>query len=73
MTRQCEFRMPDDMQCPRLASWLVRVGTRKTDEQTACARHLSRTCRAMAGAEDREVTLSVTSLISRWEAARERE
>lgn len=74
MTRQCESLTSGGTSCPLRASWLVRVGARRTDEQAACRRHLSQTCLAMAGAEgERQVTLTVTSLVSRWEAARERE
>lgn len=39
--------------CTGAASWIVRVGTRKADEQRSCGLHLSRVCRAMYGAEGR--------------------
>jgi hypothetical protein len=39
--------------CTRDAVWLVQVGTRVTDAEGTCAKHLNQTCRAMYEAEDR--------------------
>ena len=39
--------------CRAAALWIVSAGTRKSDEQAACCRHLSPACAAMAGAEGR--------------------
>lgn len=47
--------------CPAQASWLVGIGSRATDRQYSCGRHLHRTCRAMLGAEEpRTAALTVT-------------
>jgi hypothetical protein len=39
--------------------WLVAVGTRHSDAQYSCGRHLNRTCEAMLGAEGREAALTL--------------
>jgi hypothetical protein len=47
--------------CHAQAIWLVAVGSRQSDAQRSCGRHLNRTCWLMTGGEgDRHVTLSVT-------------
>jgi hypothetical protein len=53
--------------CPAAASWRVRVGTRRTDAQLSCGRHLHRVCLAMTGAEaPRNASLTVARLGS-WD------
>lgn len=37
--------------CNAAALWLVGIGSRKTDRQLSCGRHLNRTCEAMIQAE----------------------
>jgi hypothetical protein len=45
----CEYRRPSDLApCKAPSVFRVQVGTRKADVQLACARHLARTCLAMA-------------------------
>lgn len=48
--------------CPAPAAWLVAVGSRTSDAQHACARHLNSTCWLMLGNEmpRRDITLAVT-------------
>ncbi len=60
--RLCEFRRDNDTLCGDRADWLVRVGTRTSDEQLACSLHLAETCLAMYEAEDRRG--AVLSLIT---------
>ena len=64
MTGHCEcpeFRT--GLTCGKAPKWLVQVGTRKTDAQLSCARHLSGTCTIMLSAEDRPAaTVTVTAL-----------
>jgi hypothetical protein len=49
------------LRCPARASWLVGVGSRVSDRQLACGRHLHRICRAMLGADlPHHVTLTIT-------------
>jgi hypothetical protein len=43
--------------CPARGTWRVQVGTRKTDAQRSCGRHLNRVCLAMEGAEGRQNTV----------------
>lgn len=51
----CEAgRYSDGLLCPATAAWIVQVGTRKTDAQRACSVHLSRVCRALYAAEERD-------------------
>lgn len=53
----------DGEDCTRRAAWLIQVGSRRTDAQTSCPQHLSRTCQVMIDAENRnDVTLSLTRL-----------
>jgi hypothetical protein len=48
----CECRQfPNEPPCRASATWLVRVGTRQSDAQRSCARHLSKTCIAMGQAD----------------------
>ncbi len=57
----CEFA--SGLPCGIAARWLVQVGTRKIDAQSACGRHLSMTCQAMYEAEGlRRPVLTVSSL-----------
>jgi hypothetical protein len=50
----CEtIREQDGERCRHKAVWLVRVGTRKTDQQLCCAGHLNYAASAMIGAEGR--------------------
>jgi hypothetical protein len=50
----CEFiRTSNNTACGDVAGWLVRVGTRTTDEQLTCDVHLADTCQAMYEAEGR--------------------
>jgi hypothetical protein len=52
--RQCESNQErTGLPCPCWAKWIVGVGTRKSDEQAACARHLAAACTALEGAEGR--------------------
>lgn len=61
MTASCEFAHWQPHACGARASWIVAVGTRKSDAQASCGRHLNLTCTAMRGAETRAtVTLTVT-------------
>ena len=49
--------------CPCYAQWIIQVGTRTTDRQRACGRHLHPASRAIAAAESRAgVTLTLTPL-----------
>ena len=58
----CEtLRLRDLTPCPAAALWVVAVGTRRTDRQAACGSHLSATCTALLGAENRDgAALTVT-------------
>lgn len=52
--------------CRITASWLVGVGSRKSDAQLSCGRHLNITCQLMASLEGRAgVTLTVTPVTAR--------
>jgi hypothetical protein len=63
MANQCEMRQDDETACGDDATWVVSVGTRKTDEQLVCDTHLSDTCLAFDRAEGRDhVILRVQSL-----------
>jgi hypothetical protein len=55
--------------CQATAQWLVGIGSRMTDRQLSCGRHLNRTCWLMLGAElpGRAVTLSVTPVVT-WQS-----
>ena len=49
--------------CKATAAWLVRVGTRTTDGQRSCGRHLNRTCELMLFNEGRRgATLTITAV-----------
>lgn len=50
---ECEHVDDAGRKCRQPAGWRVRVGSRRTDEQYACARHLNQTCAAMYSAENR--------------------
>jgi len=55
---QCEsVQESTGLRCPARASWIVAVGTRKSDEQAACGIHLNRACMALEGAEGRAAVL----------------
>jgi hypothetical protein len=55
MAAKCQSREErSGRPCPAEALWVVAVGSRKTDEQASCGRHLSRVCSALQGAEFRE-------------------
>lgn len=64
MPRTCECTDgtgPDG--CPATATWQIGVGTRKSDRQVSCGRHLNRVCWAMVSAEaPRNANLTVTPL-----------
>jgi hypothetical protein len=51
-TKRCEHPR-HGAPCGHQATWLVRVGTRRADEQLACRPHLSATCEALTRAEGR--------------------
>jgi hypothetical protein len=54
VSRDCEsVQERTGLPCPARALWIVGVGTRKSDEQAACARHLSAACTALESAEGR--------------------
>lgn len=46
-----EAQRCEDVFCSAVPKWQVRAGSRVTDAQYSCGRHLDRTCEAMAGAE----------------------
>lgn len=50
--------------CQAPPVWCVSVGTRHTDAQLSCGRHLNRTCVAMLGAEGRQAALTVRRIAS---------
>lgn len=52
------------LQCHGTASWIVAVGTRKTDAQRSCSLHLSRVCRAMYEAEGRNGAVLTVGTVS---------
>jgi hypothetical protein len=61
--RKCESReRRTGLLCPAVALWLVQIGTRKTDAQLSCGRHLNLVCAAMAVTEERPVALTVTEV-----------
>jgi hypothetical protein len=49
----CESLKWSGVSCGSPAAWLVRVGSRASDEQAACGRHLNSACQALYGAEGR--------------------
>jgi hypothetical protein len=52
-----------DRPCRQPAQWKAQVGTRETDAQLACGRHLSPVCQAMYEAEaPRRPVLTVTAV-----------
>jgi len=52
--------------CGARTAWVVSVGSRKSDAQRSCKRHLSRTCEVLQGAENRTgVTFTVTP-VEQW-------
>ena len=54
MTGNCEWVRPADLTlCGHRASFLVGIGTRKSDRQRACAMHLASVVIAFDGAEGR--------------------
>lgn len=48
---RCECTENTGLVCPARASWLVGIGSRTSDRQYCCGRHLHRACRAMLEAE----------------------
>lgn len=55
---QCESREEQTGKpCRARASWIVAVGSRTTDEQAACGRHLNLALTAMVDAERRPVAV----------------
>ena len=44
--------------CKATATWCVQVGTRQSDAQDSCKRHLSQTCWAMLQGESRALTVT---------------
>jgi hypothetical protein len=50
----------DGFRCRARALWQVGIGTRQTDAQLSCGSHLSKTCKAMLAAENRNATLTIT-------------
>lgn len=51
---QCQtMKMNDGRRCLFMASFLVRIGTRKSDERWSCAKHVAQTVIAFQDAEDR--------------------
>ena len=49
--------------CKAAATWMVGVGTRVSDRQLSCGRHLNRVCWAMvAGEAPRNPSLTITPL-----------
>lgn len=58
---RCEStHLMDSTPCATAASFVVRVGTRRTDEQWCCRRHLARVVAAFSGAEDEYGRRAVT-------------
>lgn len=65
MTASCEFAHWQPHACGARASWVVAVGTRKSDAQASCGRHLNLTCTTMQAAEQRTgVAFTVTAIPS---------
>lgn len=63
MTARCEFAHFQPEVCGARASWLVAVGSRKTDAQRSCGRHLNLTCDVLFWAEQRtDATLTITRI-----------
>ena len=56
------IRESDRSRCPNIAEFLACVGTRTSDAERACANHLSKTVRALLGAEGRSAVVTVTRL-----------
>jgi hypothetical protein len=64
--------VPPKCECPELrtgrpcglaAVWFVQVGSRQSDGQYCCGKHLHGTCEAMSGAElPRRAALTVTAV-----------
>jgi hypothetical protein len=49
--------------CNAKARYLVSVGTRKSDSQYSCGRHLARTCEAFVAAELRDAPVLTVTIV----------
>ena len=65
--RHCEFSDFGPV-CGASAAWIVAVGSRKSDAQRSCRRHLSRTCDVMRAAENRAGVVLTVTPVEQWDS-----